>query len=221
MLLKNDIYSQFINSLHLNKKQRENEVKKCNHLFIKINTNKIECCKCGLTNKFFDIKKEYIDSYGPLKEYANDECYLFSKYSNIDIIDKELDVINTNHICILYKLSRRIKPFSDEKKIIQIMKILNEIETSIEKENTFDLCDCYFLKKRFKDRTYTKSAWSDEKIKEEIIKYADTLKVDISELSVFDIETYFDYKVSENRIVYALIELNNKNKIFIKKLNNS
>ena len=213
MLLNNDIYSQFIDSTHKNKKLRENEVKKCNHLFVLIDNNYIECSKCGLTNKYSFVKKEY----GALKEYINDECELFNKYCSVYDFN-QLEMIKTNHLHILYLLAKKLKPFSNEKKLLQIMKILDEIETDIEKEYTFNLCDLYYLSKRFKDRTYTESSWSNDKIISEIEKYSDDLKLDISELTLYDLETYFDYRISENRIMKALININEKNNVFFKKI---
>lgn len=213
MLLNNDIYSQFIDSTHKNKKLRENEVKKCNHAFILIDNNYIECYKCGLTNKYSLVKKEY----GSLKEYINDECELFNKYCNINDFN-QLEMIKTNHLHILYLLAKKLRPFSNKKKLLQIMKILNEIETDIEKDYTFDICDLYYLGKRFNDRTYSESSWSNDRIVSEIKEYADTLKVDVSELTLYDLESYFDYKISDNRIMRSLIDINERNNAFLKKI---
>lgn len=221
MVLNNDIYSRFIDSTHLNKIFREKEVKKCHHLFIKVDPkdNKVvECAKCGITNKYLIPKEIYIETYGPLKEYINDEVELFNKYHRQYNLN-DLESIETNHIRILYIMSKKLRPFSKEDKIVEIMKVLNEMEDDIEKEYTFDICDLYYLIKRYKDSNYKEHAWSNERIIEEINKYADDLKMDVSLLTIFELQTHFNYSISENRIIKALIEINNKNKIFLKKIN--
>lgn len=221
MVLNNDIYSKFIESIKLNKKFRENEVKKCHHLYVKVDSENeeiVECAKCGLTNKYSLPKEIYTTSFGNLKDYINDEVELFNKYHKQYNLN-DLESIESNHIGVLYIISKRLRPFSKEDKLLEIMKSLNDMEDDIEREHTYDVCDSYYLVRRYKDSNYKEHAWSNERIIEEINKYADELKMDVSLLTVFDFQVHFDYRVSENRIIKALMEINNKNKVFLKKIN--
>ena len=151
--------------------KRINEIKSCNHLFVKLrdfdtstydglDLSVVECVHCGVTNKYKELErvmKKYqrsLDFYVLTKlHYTNvqyNEQTIESKMMDeIKAENNELnmmsdDVIRTFHPGVLYKIAKIINPEAENAELFEIMQELNKLETTEEKNklnNTFDATD--------------------------------------------------------------------------------
>lgn len=180
-LPNNDRLAQYCRSLYLGNqkqyiKQRKEEIKKCNHLFLKLQDKEyigachssdcydnpaiVECVHCGLTNKFkyfeedidYNCKNQTIES-SMFDEVFKNNYRRCGKSFNDSIFDLISDnVIKTDQGVLLYKLALIINPQGTNEELFDIMKKLNELETNLEKWKLSKVEQCDNLLNRYNER---------------------------------------------------------------------
>ena len=180
-LPNNDNFAQCCRSLINGHKdnyinQRKEEMLNCNHLFLKLKDKEyvgsyhssdccddsaiVECVYCGLTNKFKYLEEifgEY-DQNQTIESSMFDEIFKkgyrrSGKSFNDSVFNLiSYDVIKTNHPQLLYKLALIINLKGTTEELFNIMSILNELETNLEKWKLSKVEQCNDLLKRYKER---------------------------------------------------------------------
>ena len=178
----NDLMAQCSKKLIKMPEEEENkriwEIANCNHLFVKIkesqdnldeDTTIIECVYCGVTNKYRILENTLLKKIPKSLEY-----YIMTKYHCKDVeyrestIETEMmdklersgkelplmsdEVIRTNHPNVLYTLARRLHPGATNEELFQIMKELNKLENSSEKQRLNTIDDAMELVLRYKEK---------------------------------------------------------------------
>ena len=180
-LPNNDRLAQYCKSICLgNRKQyinqRKEEIKTCNHLFLKLydkeyiggchssdcydNPAIVECVHCSLTNKFkyfeevidYDCKNQTIES-SMFDEIFRNNYRRSGKSFNHSVFNIISDsVLKTDQGTLLYKLALIINPQGTNEELFDIMTKLNELETNLEKWKLSKVEQCGDLLDRYKER---------------------------------------------------------------------
>ena len=142
--------------------KRRTEIRKCNHQFVLLQKGGwdncggfdstdyeyehhiVECIHCGLTNKYKKIEDIIHAPSGGIAFTSSQigtsvETQEFDSYFSKDYSDKyDLNIIspiiiNSKHIGLLCSIAKRINPLVDEEQLVEMMYILNMLETNKEK----------------------------------------------------------------------------------------
>ena len=157
-------------------KERIDEIRKCNHLFVKVrervnsydsnaDSRIIECVHCGLTNKFMDLEhtltkyNKSLDYYVLTRYHNNDvtynECTIETLLMNEMIKNNEPirlmseGIIRSLHPIVLYDIAKFLYPEESNEELFSVMKKLDEIETSEEKTRLCSIFDAKELIERY------------------------------------------------------------------------
>lgn len=156
-------------------KKRIKEIENCDHLFVKLKENKefidnpdatiIECVNCGVTNKYFELERtmmryrrsfEYylVNTFHQLDIDYNDTTIesammieLRKKTNEFNLMSDE--ILRTFHPGLLYQIAKIINPSGTNEELFQIMKELNEIETTRERNKLIQVDDANELIERY------------------------------------------------------------------------
>ena len=157
-------------------KERINEIRNCNHLFVKVrervnsydsnaDSSIIECVHCGVTNKFVDLEhtltkyNKSLDYYVLTRYHSNDiiynECTIETDMMNEIIRDNKPirlmsnEIIRSLHPIVLYDIAKFLYPEASDEELFSVMKELNELETSEEKNKLCSIFDAKELIERY------------------------------------------------------------------------
>ena len=178
----NDIMAQCTKKLIKVSKEDEekriNEIKNCNHLFVKLrdyNTSTydnldlsvVECVHCGVTNKYHDLERVMQKYRKSLDYYVLTHWhYTDVEYNEVTIEsmmmdkikdeNKELNMISNEvlrspHPGVLYKVAKMINKDAENEELFEIMKKLNQLETFEEKNKLNSVEEATDLIERYKE----------------------------------------------------------------------
>jgi len=164
----NQLYHSVDRERHLEPEEYQKEKDKmtnCKHLLVILsgmqfytgkgnlyNGYAVECCKCGITNKYVDLIRTLNRPGREISKLPlSMECFKEWNKSNQDYLSDEM--LNSYHIGILYRVALKLKPYGTREEIFNLMKELHNMETTQEKlrisseEHTIDLVKRYKEKK--------------------------------------------------------------------------
>lgn len=137
----------------MNVNNKNKEIEKCDHLFLKLREgydvkgfhstdyyhvpSTIECVKCGLTNKYSDMSIKERLIYSKINDVQNQislnkRLFKLIDKNSINLISDE--ALNTNHPRVLYYLAKKISQSEENDEIFKIMKEIYALETPYERE---------------------------------------------------------------------------------------
>ena len=155
--------------------KRVKEIENCDHLFVKLRENKefidnpdatlLDCVNCGVTNKFFELESRM------MRYRRSFEYYLFNIVHKLDIdyndttIESTMmiklrqkthefnlmsdEILRTFHPGLLYQIAKVINPSGTNEELFHIMKELNELETTKERNKLSQIDDANELIERY------------------------------------------------------------------------
>lgn len=158
---------------------RIDEIKNCNHLFVKLrdfdtstyeglDLSIVECVHCGVTNKFKELERVMRKYPKSLDLYMRNRLHYIDVDYNEETIESKLmdeiknsnpilnlmsdEVIRTFHPGLLYRLANIINPTADDKELFDIMKELNNLETTEERNKLNNENDAIELIDRYSEK---------------------------------------------------------------------
>ena len=179
----NDMMAQVARKLikksPLEEEERINEIRSCNHLFVKlrdfdtstydgIDLSVVECVHCGVTNKYKELERVMRKYRRSLEIYVRSRLHTTNAEYNDQTIESMLmdeikehngklnlmsdEVIRTFHPGLLYRLANIINPTADDKELFGIMKELNNLETTEERNKLNNENDAIELIDRYSEK---------------------------------------------------------------------
>lgn len=142
------IYERFIATKEQVKIRKE-QIRKCEHKFVKLQDDIYECLLCGVTNKFREVETQISKSIISLN-LVTIETEMYKELTEIEGSTDRINLIskiaiNSKHARLLYEIAKLVEPNLPDEEIAKVMYILNELQNEEEKNNLASIDEAKLL----------------------------------------------------------------------------